>query len=83
MEESIRVAIIGTGNRSFDFLWACRPAASGCAAGLCLGTQPRLGARLGESLGVPWYTDLDKLIRETAPQIGIVSVTMARTARSV
>jgi predicted dehydrogenase len=30
--------------------------------------------RLGESLGVPWYTDLDKLIRETAPQIGIVSV---------
>jgi predicted dehydrogenase len=29
---------------------------------------------LGESLGVPWYTDLDKLMRESAPQIGIVSV---------
>jgi predicted dehydrogenase len=29
---------------------------------------------LGEKLSVPWYTDIDKLIRETAPQIGIVSV---------
>ncbi len=30
--------------------------------------------RLGESLGAPWYTDLDKLVRETAPEIGIVAV---------
>ncbi len=30
--------------------------------------------RLGESLGVPWYTDLGKLIGETAPQLGVVSV---------
>lgn len=29
---------------------------------------------LGESLGVPWYTDLEKLVRETAPVIGVVSV---------
>src|SRR5258708_20720394 len=29
---------------------------------------------LGESLQVPWYTDLAKLIADTAPQIGIVSV---------
>ncbi|HXV43429.1 MAG TPA: Gfo/Idh/MocA family oxidoreductase [Anaerolineae bacterium] len=33
--------------------------------------------RLGESLKVPWYTDLERLIRETAPQIGIVSVAYA------
>jgi hypothetical protein len=30
--------------------------------------------RLGESLGVPWYTDLARLVRETAPQIGVVCV---------
>ena len=30
--------------------------------------------RLSESLVVPGYTDIDKLMRETAPQIGIVSV---------
>jgi predicted dehydrogenase len=29
---------------------------------------------LGASLDVPWYTDLDQLVRETAPQIGVVSV---------
>jgi len=30
--------------------------------------------RLGEELAVPWYTDLDKLMAETHPDIGIVSV---------
>jgi predicted dehydrogenase len=30
--------------------------------------------KLGESLAIPWYTNLDQLIRETAPQIGLVSV---------
>jgi predicted dehydrogenase len=30
--------------------------------------------RLGASLGVPHYTDLHRLVRETAPLIGIVSV---------
>jgi predicted dehydrogenase len=29
---------------------------------------------LGERLEVPWYTGLDRLIRETAPQMGIVCV---------
>jgi predicted dehydrogenase len=29
---------------------------------------------LGESLGVPWYTDLARLVRETGAQVGIVSV---------
>jgi predicted dehydrogenase len=32
---------------------------------------------LGESLNVPWHTDLERLIRETSPQIGIVSVAYA------
>ena len=33
--------------------------------------------RLGDSLAVPWYTDLERLIRETAPQIGVVCVNYA------
>lgn len=33
--------------------------------------------RLGESLAVPWYTDIEQLIRETAPQIGVVCVSYA------
>jgi predicted dehydrogenase len=40
----------------------------------CGGRSIDSARRLGESLGAPWYTDLDKLVRETAPQIGIVSV---------
>jgi predicted dehydrogenase len=39
-----------------------------------VGTQRRSARRLGESLGAPWYTDLDRLVQETAPEIGIVSV---------
>jgi predicted dehydrogenase len=30
--------------------------------------------QLGESLDTPWYTDLDRLIAEKEPQIGVVSV---------
>ena len=30
--------------------------------------------RLGESLDVPWYTKLERLMRETEPQMGIVCV---------
>ncbi len=33
--------------------------------------------RLGEETGVAWYTDMEQLVRETAPQIGIVSVSYA------
>jgi predicted dehydrogenase len=29
---------------------------------------------LGESLNVPWYTDINRLVEETIPEIGIVSV---------
>ena len=39
-----------------------------------MGSQRRLACKLGEVLGVPGYIDLEKLNRETAPQIGIVSV---------
>ena len=32
-------------------------------------------ARLGQALGVPWYLDAERLVRETAPDIGVVCVT--------
>jgi predicted dehydrogenase len=41
------------------------------------GRSAESARKLGESLRVPWYTDLDRLIRETRPQIGIVSVAYA------
>lgn len=76
MPAPIRVAIIGTARRS-DYLYGPIVAALPEQVELVAiwGRSTDSARRLGESLGVPWYTDLDKLMRETAPQIGIVSVT--------
>jgi predicted dehydrogenase len=38
------------------------------------GRSAESARKLGESLNVPWYTDIGELMRETAPQLGIVSV---------
>ncbi|MCC6457787.1 MAG: Gfo/Idh/MocA family oxidoreductase [Caldilineaceae bacterium] len=75
MSEPIRVAIIGTARRS-DYLYGPIVAALPDQMELVAvwGRSTDSARRLGESLGVPWYTDLQKLIAETAPQIGIVSV---------
>lgn len=74
-KQPLRVAIIGTAKRS-DYLYG--PILAGLADEVELvsiwGRSTESARRLGESLGVPWYTDLEKLVRETAPQIGIVSV---------
>jgi len=76
--QPLRVAIIGTAARS-DYLYG--PLLRGLPQEVDLvavwGRSPDSAQRLGTSLGVPWYTDLDRLIRETAPQIGIVSVAYA------
>jgi predicted dehydrogenase len=73
--EPTRVAIIGTAKRS-DYLYgpilkALYPKVELVAV---WGRSEASARRLGESLGAPWYTDLEKLVRETVPQIGIVSV---------
>ena len=75
MPAPIRVALIGTARRS-DYLYGPIVAALPEQVELVSiwGRSEDSARRLGESLGVPYYTDLDKLIRETAPQIGIVSV---------
>lgn len=74
MEESIRVAIIGTGKRSFSFYGPVIKQLQGVQLVSVWGRSRDSAQRLGESLDVPSYTDLDQLIRETSPQIGVVSV---------
>jgi predicted dehydrogenase len=71
----LRVAIIGTARRS-SYLYGPILAALPNEVELVSvwGRSDDSARRLGEVLGAPWYTDLDALIRETAPQIGIVSV---------
>jgi predicted dehydrogenase len=74
MGDSIRVAIIGTAKRSFGFYGNILKNLPGVELVSVWGRSTDSARRLGEGLSVPWYTDLDQLIRETAPQIGVVSV---------
>ena len=75
MPSPLRVAIIGTSKRS-SYLYG--PLIQGLPGDVKLvsvwGRSPEPARQLGESLGAPAYTDLDRLVRETAPEIGIVSV---------
>jgi len=75
MTTPIRVAIIGTAKRSaymYGSLVKALPGQVELAA--VWGRSPDSAQQLGEELNVPWYTNLDQLIHETAPDIGIVSV---------
>ncbi|MEN4042848.1 MAG: Gfo/Idh/MocA family oxidoreductase [Anaerolineaceae bacterium] len=71
----LRVAIIGTARRS-DYLYGPILAAMPQEVELVSvwGRREQAARQLGERLGAPWYTDLERLVRETAPEIGIVSV---------
>ena len=71
----LRVAIIGTAKRS-DYLYGPLIKALTDEVELVSvwGRHTDSVERLGKSLGVPAYTDMDKLMRETAPELGIVSV---------
>ena len=75
MKTPIPVAIIGTAKRSSYLYGPLLKALSEDVTLVSVWGRSETSARaLGESLGVPWYTDLNRLVRETAPQIGIVSV---------
>jgi len=73
--DPIRVAIIGTAKRS-SYMYAplLQKLSDDVALVSIWGRSETSARKLGESLGVPWYTDINKLVRETAPQIGIVDV---------
>src|SRR5262245_21378648 len=71
----LRVAIFGTAKRS-DYLYGPLIQAMPDEVELVSvwGRHADSVERLGKSLGVPAFIDMDKLVRETAPEIGIVSV---------
>ena len=83
-KEPIRVAIIGTGKRS-DYLYGPILAALPGEVELVSvwGRSSDSARRLSESLGAPSYTGLDRLVRETAPQIGIVSTGLRSVSESI
>ena len=70
----LRVAIIGTAKRS-DYLYGpLLQAMPDVELVAVWGRSAESAQKLGASLNVPHFTDLERLVRETAPQIGIVSV---------
>jgi predicted dehydrogenase len=71
----LRVAILGTAKRS-DYLYGplIRALPDEVELVSVWGRHVDSVERLGKSLGVPAYTDMDKLMRETAPEMGVVSV---------
>src|SRR5512135_3480841 len=73
--DPLRVAIIGTAPRSGHLygplLWGLAPDVQLVSV---WGRSAASAQRLGEQLRVPWYTDIDRLVRDTAPHIGIVCV---------
>ncbi len=74
----LRVAIIGTGARS-AYLYGPLLRVLSAEADLVgvWGRSTGSARNLGERLGVPWYTDMAQLLREAAPEIGIVSTAYA------
>jgi predicted dehydrogenase len=74
----IRAAIIGTGSRAGYVYGPILHALPDKVTLVSVwGRSASSAQRLGERLGVPWYNDLERLIRDTAPQIGIVCVNYA------
>ncbi len=73
--QPIRVAIIGTAARSSYLYGPMLKALPGDVQLVSVwGRSLESAKKLGEGLGVPWFTDIENLINETAPQIGIVCV---------
>ena len=73
-QEPVRVAIIGTARRAAGMYGPILRGLPGVELVAVWGRSDASARRLGERLAAPAYTDLDRLIRETAPQIGIVCV---------
>lgn len=71
----LRAAIIGTGARG-GYMYG--PLFQGLRQEVELvalwGRSPDSAERMGRRLGVPFYTDIDRLVREEAPHLGVVCV---------
>jgi predicted dehydrogenase len=74
-KQPIRAAIIGTASRcSYMYSPIIKALTEEINLVAVWGRSTDSARRLGQRLGVPWYTNIDQLIRETTPQIGIVCV---------
>ena len=74
-KQPLRIAIVGTAARSSYMYGPILKALPDEVELVSIwGRSTGSARRLGERLGVPWYTDLARLVRETAPQIGVVCV---------
>ncbi len=73
----LRVAIIGTGRRSGYLYGPLLQALDDTELVAVWGRSADSAAGLGARLGVPAYTDLERLLRETAAEVGVVSVNYA------
>jgi len=75
-QQRLRVAIIGTAPRaSVIFGPVLRGLTDELEVVAVWGRRTESASQLGHEFGVPWYLDIDKLVRETAPDIGIITVT--------
>lgn len=72
--DPLRVALIGAGRRSAHLYAPLLRAMPQVQLVSVWSRSAERAQALGARFGVPAYTDLDPLVRETAPQIGIVSV---------
>lgn len=73
-ETRTRVAIIGTARRASYLYGPLLQALPSVELVSVWGRSKESVDPLAASLGVPAYTDLEQLIRETAPEIGVVAV---------
>jgi predicted dehydrogenase len=70
----LRVALIGTARRS-DYLYGpLLKALPDTELVAVWGRSEASASQLGQSLGVPHFTDIDTLIQQMSPDIGVVSV---------
>src|SRR5262245_44941554 len=82
IQEPVRVAIVGTARRAAGMYGPILQALPDVELVSLWGRSSDSARRLGEQLHVPAYTDLDRLIRETAPQIGVVCVAYAANGQA-
>jgi predicted dehydrogenase len=69
----LRIALIGSGTRASYLYGPLLKALPDAVTLVALwGRSPGRAEQLAKELSVPWYTDFDRLIRETAPEAGIV-----------
>ena len=74
VSEAIRVAIVGTARRSVGMYGPILKNLPGVELVAVWGRGEESARRVGAAVGAPAYTDLGRLIGETAPQIGVVCV---------